>query len=73
MKSLKIASLILLISFAFKAPVFSQAAGPGGGAAGPGAAAPIDGGLSLLLAAGIGYGAKKLYQNRHKKQAETID
>jgi hypothetical protein len=26
--------------------------------------APIDGGLSLLLAAGIGYGAKKLHQNR---------
>ena len=29
--------------------------------------APIDGGISILLAAGIGYGAKKLYNKRLKK------
>ena len=28
--------------------------------------APIDGGLSLLVAAGVGYGAKKLKQRRQK-------
>ncbi|HEX8315322.1 MAG TPA: hypothetical protein VF609_10025 [Flavisolibacter sp.] len=28
---------------------------------------PIDGGLSLLLAAGIGYGVKKGYANHKKK------
>lgn len=26
---------------------------------------PIDGGISLLLAAGIGYGAKKIYEKRN--------
>lgn len=27
---------------------------------------PIDGGLSILLAAGVGYGAKKINDNRKK-------
>jgi len=30
---------------------------------------PIDGGLSLLVAAGIGYGAKKLYNKKKAKSA----
>jgi len=30
---------------------------------------PIDGGVSLLIAAGIGIGAKKAYQERNKKKA----
>ena len=29
--------------------------------------APIDGGLSLLVAAGVGYGAKKLKEKRSNK------
>ncbi|WP_207492085.1 PID-CTERM protein-sorting domain-containing protein [Aridibaculum aurantiacum] len=29
---------------------------------------PIDGGLSLLIAAGVGYGAKKAYDARKKKE-----
>lgn len=33
---------------------------------------PFDGGLSLLLAAGIGYGAKKAYAKR-KKAADTVN
>lgn len=36
--------------------------------AGPVHGAPIDGGLSILLALGLGYGAKKLYDTR--KQLE---
>ncbi len=28
---------------------------------------PIDGGLSLLVAAGVGYGAKKLREKRNRK------
>jgi hypothetical protein len=32
---------------------------------------PIDGGVSLLIAAGIGLGAKKAYQERMKKKAVT--
>jgi len=33
--------------------------------------APIDGGLSLLVAAGVGYGAKKIHEKRKKQQAEN--
>ncbi len=42
---------------------------PGGGGTGDpdDAGVPIDGGLSLLLAAGAGYGANKLRKNRKKK------
>jgi len=29
---------------------------------------PVDGGITLLLAAGAGYGAKKLRDNRKKQQ-----
>jgi hypothetical protein len=28
--------------------------------------APIDGGLSLLIAAGVGYGAKKIHQTKKR-------
>lgn len=31
--------------------------------------APIDGGLSLLIAAGVGYAAKKRYDKRKKEDA----
>jgi len=42
---------------------------PGGGHGGGGNSqgAPIDGGLGILLAFGVGYGAKKLYQLRSQK------
>ena len=33
----------------------------------PGDGVPIDGGLSILLAAGVGYGAKKIYDSRKDK------
>jgi hypothetical protein len=32
---------------------------------------PIDGGLSILLAAGVGYGAKKIHENRKKNQEKN--
>ncbi len=31
---------------------------------------PIDGGLSVLLAAGIGYGVKNVYNKRRKKDMD---
>ena len=39
---------------------------PNGGQGGnqPGGAAPLDGGLSLLIALGLGYGGKKLFNAR---------
>lgn len=39
---------------------------------GPDPDAPIDGGLSLLVAAGIGYGVKKTRDNRKKRNAKLI-
>ena len=42
---------------------------PGNGGTNPDAGSvPIDGGLSLLLAAGVGYGAKKLRSHNLKKK-----
>ena len=38
----------------------------------PDAYCPVDGGLSLLVAAGIGYGAKKARDNRKKRTAQII-
>lgn len=35
--------------------------------------APIDGGLSILLAAGVGYGVKKARDQRKKKSADFKD
>ena len=39
---------------------------------GPDVDAPIDGGVSLLVAAGIGYGIKKVKDNRKKKAIEIL-
>ncbi len=39
-------------------------------AQGPDPDAPIDGGLSLLLAAGAGYGVKKYRDHKKKRQEE---
>lgn len=36
-------------------------------------AAPIDGGLSLLIAAGIGYGVKKIKEKKQQKDTNVLD
>ncbi len=58
-KTMKHFALILLLLTVPTAYALAQPEGPGGD---PGA--PIDGGISLLVAAGIGYGAKKARQAR---------
>ena len=35
--------------------------------------APIDGGLSLLVAAGVGYGVKKLREKKQQKDTDVLD
>jgi len=52
-------------------PTVVMAAGPGFGGGvddGGGACVPIDGGLSMLVVAGVGYGAKLVAANKKKKQ-----
>ena len=47
---------------------------PGGGHGGGGNSqgAPIDGGMGILIALGVGYGVWKLYKIRKKNLPETI-
>jgi hypothetical protein len=61
--------IILVLSLVPQTNVFAQ--GPDDFTDG-GADAPIDGGLSLLLAAGVGYGVKKVRDSR-KKNAQYKD
>ena len=53
---------VLMMMLVSILPYFAMAQDPGGGPD-----APIDGGLSLLLAAGVGYGVKK-YRDSKKKE-----
>jgi hypothetical protein len=46
---------------------------PNGGSSNGGGTAPLDGGLSLLLAAGIGLGMKKARASRKANQQKSID
>ncbi len=67
----KIASfLVVMILFAM--PVLVLAGGPGFGGGvndgGNGCTVPLDGGSSLLIAAGIGYAAKFLHKKKEKAQ-----
>lgn len=59
LKTLGILSLIMVLSFPVKAQDDFDP---------PEDDIPIDGGISLLLAAGVGYGAKKLRDNKKKQQ-----
>jgi hypothetical protein len=68
---------MLLIMIMLLIPVLGiSQPGPGGGGGtggnpdGTGGSAPIDGGLGLLLAAGVGYGVKKLRDYKRLKKEE---
>jgi hypothetical protein len=56
-----ITTVLLLISFLVPALVHAQP-----GFTDDTSDVPIDGGLSLLVAAGVGYGAKKIQERRKK-------
>ena len=73
MKKIKLVFILLAI---FALPLISlpDPPGPPGSGAGQGSGggqtpvgAPIDGGLGILLALGLGYGGKKLYEVRKTK------
>ena len=58
-----ITGLLLIVVSIF--PFFAMAQDPGGGPD-----VPIDGGLSLLLAAGAAYGVKKYREGRKKDEVD---
>lgn len=59
--------LLLLVVCVFPVSLFAQATFGSGTDV---TDTPIDGGLSLLVAAGIGYGVKKLYSKKNNNPAE---
>lgn len=61
-----IMSLLLVFALEMKA----QPPGPGGGQGDP-PGIPIDGGLSILLAAGAAYGGKKIYDMSKDEETKT--
>ena len=44
--------------------------GPGGNGGGSGSNAPIDGGIVVLLVAGLAFGAKKIYDKNKKTKKD---
>ena len=56
---------VLFVLFAFMPSIINAQTTPGD--PGGDVDAPIDGGVSLLVAAGIGYGVKKVRDNKKKK------
>jgi len=71
MKASHAATIMIVAIAGFAMPLLAQPGGPGGD---PDMAVPIDGGVSLLVAAGIAYGAKKAYDKRknNTRDKETV-
>jgi hypothetical protein len=65
MKPQQILPIVLLITI-IALPFLSQAQPPGFGGGDDVLDVPVDGGLSVLVAAGVGYGIKKVKQKRVK-------
>lgn len=68
MKALKTGYFVVLLIFCCQFSVFAQ--GPGFDEDVEDEPTPIDGGVSLLLAAGAGYGIKKLIDARKDGKSE---
>ena len=70
-KSGTIKKVMVIVLVLLTVPVVHALAGSGPGGLGVDAGAPIDGGLSLLVAAGVGYGVKKARAARNKTKGTT--
>lgn len=72
MKMSTLLNFILVVSIIFIAEkVWSMAPPPPPPPAAGGPNVPIDGGIGLLIAAGVGYGAKKYYDKKKNKGQNT--
>lgn len=68
-KKLKTFAVAFLVVLAL--PIVSVAQPPDPGDSNPDPDTPIDGGVSLILAAGAAAGARKLYKDRKAKKQDT--
>ena len=70
MRTIKILPILLTLAI-LATPVLALAGGPGFGGGvddgGGACAVPLDGGLSLLIAAGASYGAKQFSKNKKRR------
>jgi hypothetical protein len=66
MKSKHLPFLVMTMFFIFSLPFLVNAGSTAPWCPPPTTGAPFDGGLSLLIAAGIGYASKKAYDKRKK-------
>ncbi len=70
---IRLAMGLLVIAFSLLPYIMMAQNEPGDPCGGPGLpACPIDGGISLLLAAGVGYGVKRYRDARKKDKAATV-
>lgn len=59
-------ALLMLLTVGLSYTISAQPEENGGDP--PNNDAPLDGGISILIAAGVGYGAKKMHAERNKNQ-----
>lgn len=73
-KQLIYTTLISILILSISLPTNAQISDPGCDPLGDPTAppCPIDGGLSLLIAAGVGLGARKAYQEKKKRNVVTL-
>ncbi len=72
-KTLIFFALLILVFIFLPDVIYAQTPPDPGGDPDNAAAVPIDGGLSILLAAGVGYGIKKVRDARKKTQITNSD
>jgi hypothetical protein len=65
MKKLKCSFAIMMAVLFFSLPLMVHAQDPGDNPD-----APLDGGVSILIAAGVGYGAKKMQEARKRRNKD---
>jgi hypothetical protein len=68
----KIKFLAIVISLCVPMYVSAQPDFGGGGGGDTQDTVPLDGGISLLVVAGAGYGIKKIKENRKKRKEDSI-
>jgi len=68
----KIKFLAIVISLCVPMYVSAQPGFDGGGGGDTQDTVPLDGGISLLVVAGAGYGIKKIKENRKKRKEDSL-